>query len=115
MFAEFSWPERERGRRTGALVEGPGGSRVAHNNSLERTRPGRGFRAIIALPGRSARSRYAEFGSLARDGKRFVVNNRVPALLPAASGLSKPPAGASIEVRASEARNQGIAARPLSW
>jgi hypothetical protein len=29
------------------------------NNSLERTRPGRGFRAIIGLPGRSARSRYA--------------------------------------------------------
>jgi len=56
-FAEFSWPERERGRRTGVLVEGPGGSRVAHNNSLKRTQPQRDFMYDVAVLRRLARSR----------------------------------------------------------
>jgi len=56
-FAEFSWPERERGRRSGALVEGPGACRIAHNNSLERTQPQRGFMYDVAVLRRSARAR----------------------------------------------------------
>jgi hypothetical protein len=56
------------------------------NNSLERTQPERDFMYDVAVLRRSARGRYAEFGSLAGAGKRFVVNILVPALPPAALG-----------------------------
>jgi hypothetical protein len=45
---------------------------MAANNSLERTQPQRDFMYDVAVLRRSARGRYAEFGSLARDSNRFL-------------------------------------------
>jgi hypothetical protein len=42
------------------------------NNSLERTQPERDFMCDVEMLRRSARSRYAEFGSLARDSNRLL-------------------------------------------
>ena len=48
------------------------------NHSLERTQPQRDFMYDVAALRRSARGRYAEFGSFAGDGKRSVGNFMVP-------------------------------------
>jgi hypothetical protein len=44
----------------GKIVTGRVGTEP-QNNSLERTRPARDFRSILALPGRSARGHWAYF------------------------------------------------------